>query len=248
MTWLLPVLLGVAAFVFSMLGLGGALVYNPLMVWFGYPFKEVVAPTGLLLNGLTALSAAWVYTRRGLVDWRAALPLVIGASTGAPLGAGLTRFVPVEALLWMFSGAVVLAALRMLAGQREEITVQRWTAAKRAAMALLVGLGVGTLAGMLGIGGGFLFVPLLLFLGFPTKVAAATTAVAVVFSSFTGVLGHLAVGHFEAGLMVTASLAVLLGSQAGARLMVYRLNPVVIRRMFALLLLGIAVKLVAGLL
>lgn len=52
-----------------MLGLGGALVYNPLMVWFGYDFKSVVVPTGLLLNGLTAASAAWAYYRREMIDF-----------------------------------------------------------------------------------------------------------------------------------------------------------------------------------
>jgi uncharacterized membrane protein YfcA len=50
--YVLPLLFMVIAFVFSMLGLGGAMVYNPLLVWFGFDFKAVVVPTGLLLNGL----------------------------------------------------------------------------------------------------------------------------------------------------------------------------------------------------
>ena len=51
----------VLAFVFSMLGLGGAMLYIPVLHWFGFDFKSVAIPTGLLLNGITALSAAIYY-------------------------------------------------------------------------------------------------------------------------------------------------------------------------------------------
>jgi len=45
----------------SMLGLGGALLYIPVFKWLGYDFKSVAIPTGLFLNGLTALSASVYY-------------------------------------------------------------------------------------------------------------------------------------------------------------------------------------------
>ncbi len=246
---LLIFLILVLAFIFSMLGLGGAMVYNPLMVWFGYDFKEVVVSTGLLLNGLTALSAAWVYYRNQMIDFSIGLPLTVAASLGAPVGAYFTRFVPTRTLLWIFSGVVIFAALRMIwvSGRAEPETV-RGTAAQRATVGAAVGLSVGALAGMLGIGGGFLFVPLLIFLGYPTKTAAATTALAVVFSSFTGLAGHLAVGHFDWPLMLAASAAVIIGSQAGARVMSARMKSRQLKQMFGVVLLFVAAKLIAGLL
>ena len=51
------------AFIFSMLGLGGAMLYIPVFTWFGFAMKSVAIPTGLLLNGVTALSAAIYYLR-----------------------------------------------------------------------------------------------------------------------------------------------------------------------------------------
>ena len=45
------------AFLFSMLGLGGSMLYIPVFTWFGLEMKSVAIPTGLLLNGVTALSA-----------------------------------------------------------------------------------------------------------------------------------------------------------------------------------------------
>jgi len=249
MLTLLVGLIFVFAIIFSMLGLGGAMVYNLLMVWFGYDFKEVVAATGLLLNGLTALSAAWVYYRKKMIDFAAGIPLTIAASLGAPAGAWITRFLPTRTLLWIFAFVVLFAGLRMLTQtQKAEPEGLRGSAGQRALLGSVVGFGVGALAGMLGVGGGFLFVPLLMAMGYPTRVAAATTALAVVFSSFTGFAGHLAVGHFDWTLMLWAGAAVVIGSQIGAHLMSTRIKPRLIKQMFAVVLLFVAGKLILGLL
>lgn len=246
---LLVALIFVLAFIFSMLGLGGALVYNPLMVWFGYDFKSVVVPTGLLLNGLTAASAAWAYYRRKMIDFSVALPLVITSALGAPAGAYVTQFISTDILLALFAVAVLLAAGRMLmTSGAAEPEVVRGTARQRTFAGGVLGLAIGFIAGLLGIGGGFLIVPLLLLMGYPTKIAAATTAFTVVFSSATGFLGHLAVGHFDWLLMATLSLAVVLGSQLGARAMVARVQPRRLKQMFAIVLLFVGGRLLWGLL
>ncbi len=64
----------VLAFIFSMLGLGGAMLYIPVFHRFGYDFKSVAIPTGLLLNGITALSAAVYYLRSKMVDIKGSIP------------------------------------------------------------------------------------------------------------------------------------------------------------------------------
>ncbi len=237
------------AFIFSMLGLGGAMVYNPILVWFGFDFKEVVVPTGLLLNGLTAASAAWVYYRQRMIDFHISLPLVITSAIAAPLGAYVTQLVPTNWLLGLFSIAVVAAGGRMilLSGASEPEAI-RGTARQRAIWGALLGFGIGFIAGLLGIGGGFLIVPLLMYMGYPTKLAAATSAFVVVFSSVTGFLGHLAVGHVAWQLMAVLAIAVILGSQVGARVMHARMKPRLLKQMFGVVLLFIAAKMIWGLL
>ena len=247
-TLLIILILGLS-FVFSMLGLGGAMVYNPLMVWFGFDFKEVVVPTGLLLNGLTAASAAWVYYRKGMIDWHAGLPLMLTATVGAPLGAYASQFIPTVWLMWAFAAAVLFAAVRMLLGSRAaEPEAPRGSHKQRAGWGVALGLGIGFVAGLLGIGGGFLIVPLLIFMGYPTKVAAATSAMAVAFSSFSGFLGHVAIGHVDWLLMLPAAVVVIIGSQAGARVMHGYMKPRHIKQMFGVVLLLIVAKWVWGLL
>lgn len=236
------------AFIFSMLGLGGAMVYNPILVWFGYDFKSVVVPTGLLLNGLTAASAAWAYYRKGMVDFSVALPLVITSALAAVAGAYVTQFISTAVLLGLFAAAVLFAGGRMiLVSKASEPEAVRGTARQRAIWGAALGLGIGFIAGMLGIGGGFLIVPLLMAMGYPTKIAAATSAFSVVFSSFTGFFGHLAVGHVDWGLMLTLAVAVVIGSQVGAHVMTTRMKPRQLKQMFGAVLLIIGVKMIWGL-
>lgn len=232
-----------------MLGLGGATVYNPILVWFGYDFKTVVVPTGLVLNGLTAASAAYTFWRARLVDFGIAVPLVVGSAAGAPLGAYTTHFIGSDWLLAVFCVFVAVAGLRMLliSGQAEPSTV-RGSAFQRASLGGSLGTGIGFISGLLGVGGGILIVPLLIAMGYPTKIATATTAFAVVFSSASGFAGHAASGHYDIALMVATAVAVIIGSQVGSRLMVGVVKPRWIRQGFGVLLLAIAATLVWGLL
>jgi uncharacterized membrane protein YfcA len=246
---LLAFLILILSFIFSMLGLGGAMVYNPLMVWFGYDFKSIVIPAGLLLNGLTAASAAWVYGRKRMIDYSAGLPIVVTSAIGAPVGAYFTQFISTQILLGLFAAAVLFAGGRMiLMRNRPEPESVRGSLAQRAILGAALGLGIGAIAGLLGVGGGFLIVPVLMAMGFPTKTAAATSAFTVVFSSFTGFLGHVAVGHFDWVFMVIMAVAVIAGSQAGAFLMQSRVKPRQIKQMFGVVLIFVALKMIAGLL
>jgi uncharacterized membrane protein YfcA len=231
------------AFIFSMLGLGGAMLYIPVFHWSGFDFKSVAIPTGLLLNGITALSAAVYYMRAKMVDIRGSMPLIITSFVGAPVGAYFTRFFPTRTLILLFALAMVFAGGRMLVtsgrADKEEMVPYTWRL-------LLMGIGgfvIGFIAGLLGVGGGFLFVPMMLIIGYKTKQAAATSSFVVIFSSFSGFAGHIAEGHFHWPLMVATAIAVTIGSQIGAKVMKERMKARWIKQMFAVVLLGVAVKL-----
>jgi uncharacterized membrane protein YfcA len=245
---LLACLILVLAFIFSMLGLGGALVYNPLMVWFGYDFKSIVVPAGLLLNGLTAGSAAWVYARKRMIDYSAGLPIVVTSAIGAPIGAYFTQLISTQILLGLFAAAVLFAGGRMiLMRNQSEPESVRGTTLQRAILGAVSGLVIGAIAGLLGVGGGFLIVPVLMAMGHPTKTAAATSAFTVVFSSFSGFLGHVAVGHFDWMFMGIMAVVVIVGSQSGAFIMQAHVKPQQIKQMFGALLIFVALKMILGL-
>ncbi len=237
-----------ASFLFAMLGLGGGMVYVPVLVWAGFPVKEVAIPLGLLLNGLNTLLALIPFASKGLVDWKGGLAMAAAAFALAPAGAYAAQYVPVKALLVLFAVAVVAAAVRMLMFARQPEPTAIMSLGRRSVIGALVGGFAGFAGGLLGIGGGFIIAPILMWMGYRTKEAAATTAFVVTFSSLSGYLGHVAAGHLDARLTVLTVAAVLLGSQFGAGFMTAKAKPQWVKQLYAVVLVGIAVKLIVGVL
>lgn len=238
----------IASFLFAMLGLGGGMVYVPVLAWAGFPVKTVAIPLGLLLNGLNTLLALIPYARHQLVDWKGGLAMAVAASVLAPVGAYSAQFVPVRQLLILFAVLVLLAAVRMLRSARQPEPTQIMPFGRRSAIGGVVGGLAGFLGGMLGLGGGFIIAPILMWMGYRTKEAAATTAFVVTLSSFSGYLGHVAEGNVNCSLGLVLVIAVVLGSQLGGSFMSHRAKSEWVKRLYAVVLLAIAVKLILGVL
>ena len=238
----------VVSILFSMLGLGGGMLYVPIFKWLGLPLKSVAIPLGLLLNGITTLSAFLRYRREGLVDFRGGLPAAGAGLVIAPLGAHLVQYVPHDTLIIVFAVVVSLAGLRTLGQSGKSEPRLLASKGKRVVIGTLVGGAAGFIAGLLGVGGGFIVAPMLMELGYPTKQAAATTAFIVTFSSFSGFLGHMAEGHIDPLLAGLAVVAVIAGSQLGAWFMANKARPGWVKRFYGVLLLAVAVKLIHGIL
>jgi len=234
----------VASFLFAMLGLGGGMVYVPVLVWAGFPVKTVAIPLGLLLNGLNTLLALIPYARSKLVDWKGGLAMAAAAFVLAPAGAYTAQYVPVRQLLILFAALVLVAAVRMLRSAGHAEPTQVMPLGRRSAIGGLVGGLAGFLGGMLGLGGGFIIAPILMWMGYRTKEAAATTAFVVTFSSLSGYLGHVAGGHVNWALGVVLVVAVVLGSQLGGSFMSKRAKSEWVKRLYALVLVAIAFKLI----
>lgn len=230
------------ALVFSMLGLGGGMLYVPAFKWLEMPLKTVAIPLSLLLNGVTSLSAFLRYWREGLVDFRGGAPAAASAFLMAPLGAWCMDYVSRDALLVLFAAITALAGVYSLkSGNKEAATPP--PPARR----LWIGLGLGSfegfMGGLLGVGGGFIVAPVLMALGFPTKRAVATTSFIVTFASVSGFAAHAAAGRLEPTLTAVTLVAAIAGSQLGAWFMARRAKPAWVKRFYGGLLLAVALKL-----
>lgn len=232
-----------ASFLFAMLGLGGGMVYVPVLTWAGFPVKEVAIPLGLLLNGLNTGLALVPFAPNRLVDWKGGLAMATAAFLLAPVGAHTAQYVPVRTLLILFAAAVILAAFRMLLTARRPEPDAVMSLRKRSLVGGVAGGFAGFMGGMLGLGGGFIIAPILMWMGYRTKEAAATTAFVVTFSSLSGYLGHVAEGQMNWTLTAVVVLAVILGSQLGGTFMSTKAKPGWVKRIYAVVLLGIAAKL-----
>ncbi len=242
MNIIIGIIILAASFLFAMLGLGGGMVYVPALNWAGYDLIKVALPLGLLLNGLNTSFALIQFGRKKLVDWKGGIFMAISALIASPLGAYASNFINQGNLKLLFAVAVLFAAIRMLMQANKKEPEEKAELKKRIIIGVIVGLSVGFLGGLLGIGGGFIFAPVLMALGYKTKEAAATTAFVVTFSSFSGYLGHAAQGDMNWPLTLILVAAVIIGSQLGARFMSDRAKPKMVKKIYAIVLIIIAIK------
>lgn len=232
------------SFVLTMVGLGGGLVYSPMLFMLGFA-KADAAAASLFMNLVAVASAAMVYARKRMVDYSLSLPLIVSSAAMAPVGAVLNRHVSTDAFVLVLAVILALAAARMFwapAGIESGVDqTPRW---KKIGGGIAIGLVIGLLGGLLGIGGGVFVVPLLIFvLRTPVKIAAASSTFIVCFSSLTGFAGYAWQGGIDWGFVLPAGAACFLGGQTGARYMSARMKGRGIRLVFAGILAFMAVKL-----
>ncbi len=246
MNIIIGIIILAASFLFAMLGLGGGMVYVPVLNWAGYDLVSVALPLGLLLNGLNTLLALIQFGKKKLVDWKGGIFMAVSALIASPIGAITSKYVNQADLKLLFAVAVMFAAIRMLHQANKAEPKEKASLKKRVIIGIIVGLSIGFLGGMLGIGGGFVFAPVLMALGYKTKEAAATTAFIVTFSSFSGYLGHVAEGAMNWPLTIILVAAVIIGSQLGARFMSNQAKPKMVKKIYAVVLIAIAIKFAWG--
>jgi uncharacterized protein len=237
--YLAPPIFFLLAFVFSMLGMGGSQLFIPILYWMGMDFKTEAIPLGMLLNLANSGSATITYGLKKMVNWRVALPFATAMIFFAPLGVWLNVQLPVKPLLIFFALFTAAAAILMLSGwkpKRGEMSPQG-----RVILGLTAGSGLGTIAGLIGRGGGSFVVPLLYITGLEAKMAAATSALVVTASGFSSFISHLATAaHPQWNVWISTVIAVLMGSQLGSRLMADRMKSGVVKLVFGWVLLGVA--------
>jgi len=235
-------IIAVASFIFAMLGLGGGMVYVPVLNWAGYDMKEVAIPLGLLLNGLNTLLVLIPFARKKLVDWKGGAVMAVTALIASPLGAMISSQVPVQTLKVLFAAMVIAAAVRILWASKQVEPETMMSIKKRSIIGFFVGGFAGFMGGMLGVGGGFIIAPILMMMGYKTKEAAATTAFVVTFSSISGYLGHISQGQMNWTLTAIVVVAVIIGSQLGGMYMTQKAKSKQVKVIYAIMLLLIAIK------
>jgi hypothetical protein len=231
------------SFLLTMVGLGGGLIFSPLFLILGYA-KAQAASASLFLNLVAAASAAYAYSRKKMVDFTLAIPLIVASSLAAPLGSYINLGIELKPFLITMAVVMALAGLRMLFFSPQEKKDAQIKPAKKVIGGFLIGGLIGLMGGMLGIGGGVFVVPLLIYaLKTPTKTAAASSTFIVCFSSLTGFLGYASMETIDWWFILSAALACFAGGQAGARVMSSKLKPKTIRSIFSVVLFILCLKL-----
>jgi hypothetical protein len=218
----------------GLLGGGGSTLTVPLLLALGIAPKPAIA-LSLGVVGTTAAVAVVSHARARRIDWRAAALLLPAAALGGFAGGRAAGAFSDGALLFGFALLMLGAGVAMLRSRRA--TRPR---AERPALVAASGAAIGFVTGLVGAGGGFLFVPALALAGgLPMHRAVGTSLVAIAANAAAALLGHL--DHADVPLDLAALLTgpAVAGALLGARL-AGRLPERTLRRVFGVLVLLVA--------
>ena len=263
--WLWPLAVFAASFLIGivgvMAGVGGGVLFVPIIGGF-FPFHlDFVRGAGLMLALTGALSAGPQLLRNGLASLRVAMPLALVGSTTAIVGATVGLALPQEIVQTALGVLILGIALLLLRGPTGDSDkparadrlaealglrgsyydtsrdrVVNWQA-HRTSLGLVLFAGIGFIAGFFGLGAGWANVPVLsLVMGLPLKAAAATSSFILSIVDTSAAWVYINRGALLPVIAVPSILGVMLGARIGARLL-GRAKATTIRKMVLLLLL-----------
>lgn len=175
----------------GLFGVGGGTVIVPLLVLLLAFDQRLAAGTSLAAIVPTATVGVISYAASGSVAWIPALILAAGAVVGAQIGTRLLPRISQTALRWGFVGflVVVIVSLFLVIPSRDAVFELTWLTG---IALVVVGIGTGVLAGLIGVGGGVIVVPvLMLAFGTSDLVAKGTSLLMMIPTALSGTVGNL---------------------------------------------------------
>ncbi|QOJ01918.1 MAG: sulfite exporter TauE/SafE family protein [Phycisphaeraceae bacterium] len=247
----------------GLLGSGGAILTVPILVYLvGHGEKSAIAESLAIVASIAAVGALRA-AAQGRVDVRNAALLAFPGVVGTIVGVTLSRFIPGAVQLALLAVLMLAASAMMLKGQHRSTVsapaqhaapptsvgpVSHWSSRPWGVAAQGVGLGMVT--GLVGVGGGFLIVPVLVLIRrLPMPTAVGTSLAVIAFNSAFGFLKHLTptmapatTGEAVAidwGVVGTFSVVGIAGSLAGGAI-AGRIHQHILKRAFAVFLILMA--------
>ena len=253
MDWLL-LLLGFLIAVFAAItGVGGGVLFVPLLT-LGYGFLPAQAVgTSLMVMVFGGFGATIGYAIQKRVYFRAGLLLALATAPGAVLGAYLTAVLSSTVLGVVFGIFLIFLAARMILANRAQrrdpanaslVTCEAdcFRNKKRLLLGFTLAFFAGTVSGLLGIGGGVMLVPiLLLVMVLPMHIAVGTSMFLVALTSLSGVLQHFTLGNVNLSFGVLLSLGAFAGALAGAWVS-KRISAKKVQLVFAFALIAVGIE------
>lgn len=192
-------------FASGLLGVGGCFIMVPVQFW---ALKSIgVDPTiairiafgtNLLVVLPTAFSGAMAHNKKGAVLWKAGVAFGLAGIVGAFIGAFIASHLPGRVLTMAFGIAVILGGIRMLTARPPKIDE---APSDSLTAFILWGVPLGIVSGIIGIGGGVLIIPVMVFfLKFNMHQAVGTSTALMMFTAFGGALSYLINGLGVEGL------------------------------------------------
>jgi uncharacterized membrane protein YfcA len=242
---------------FSIVGIGGASIYVPLFYFFGIEMSDAII-IGLMMNILTTIVNNIVFYKQKIKisksknETKAIIGLFFGILIGSVFGTYFFKTAPIKILKIILGIILVFASYYMIKNNElKKIDNKKDHKTKISKINyFLFGIGVGAIAGCIGIGGGIFLVPFLTHQTNDIKKAIFTSYAAVFFASFSALILRFILNNadfsFDYMLAIALGLIAILGSYIGSHLIATnKIKTQTLKKIFGLVLIVFAIKLLA---
>ena len=205
----------------ALLGLGGGVIIVPFLVFIAHYEPQIAIGTSMLVVLLNAVSGSVGYIRKKMACVDAALKFSLATIPGAFLGSYLANYMQGKVFYGVFGIFFLGLAFNMfrkagISGEENSVTVvpknYNWK------LGVICSVFVGFIASILGIGGGVIHVPFMIYvLHFPVKVAIATSTCILAISAIAGACSHAYLGHVDWLVGLSIGLGAAIGAQLGVK-------------------------------
>ncbi len=227
----------ILSILFSMGGAGAGVALIPILNFLGLDFTLAKA-IGLFAGASTTITSSIMNIKRKVIEYHFVLPIASMMMIFAPIGAYSSKFIDEEIVKFIFMLMLFYSASMMMFGKKKALfhTDEKL-------VLFLVGIVVGFIAGLLGVGGGNILIPLLVLLGFEAKKVAITVSFVVPFSALGSFFTYASYIKLDWTLLGMIALSAIVGGYIGNYLMHFKLEQKHIKKLMAIILYILAFKL-----
>lgn len=239
MIFLLGLLLSAAiGLSLGLLGGGGSILTVPVLVYVLHVEAHQAIGVSLAVVGIASLVGAIRNYQRAQVDLPTVLLFAPSGIAGTFLGSQLTYLLSPSMLMVVFATIMIIVAVMMISKKDWQLTRANQQIVGKA---ILAGFMIGILTGFLGVGGGFLIVPALLFFGgLDIKKAIGTSLLIIFINCVTGLFSHLSHSSFDIPLTLTVTILAVTGTLIGTAIS-QRVAAANLNRWFAIFIFLVAI-------
>ena len=214
--WLIP--LGfVSGILGSMIGLGGGIIIVPILTFLGFP-PTVAASNSLFAAFSNSVASTISYSRQKRIESSLGLKLGLLAIPGTVLGAIISTDIAPDIFKILF-GFILIASSVYIFLRKQIESKEKIISNQLIIFIIASSFFAGIISSFFGIGGGIVFVPLMVVgMGMSMKRAAPTSQLILLFASLSGIIVHSILGHpdfLQSGFLAIGSF---FGGLVGAKL------------------------------
>jgi len=230
----------VVGLLIGLLGSGGAIVAIPAFIYLANYTPKEASTTSLILVTVSAIIATLGYSKKKQITYKDSAVFAVTGIIGSFIGTVLNKSISDTVLLGLFAGVLFFAAFSMINQTRlsnSRLLQKTKTSGNNVFTVITIGLIFGFVTGLLGVGGGFLIVPLLVIvLHYEMGFAVGTSVTIIAFNALVS-LGFRATDlDISPSIIIPLGACAVIGALAGMALH-ERVNQTVVKKIFIVLLL-----------